>query len=335
MTLSPVSLEFGFLSQIKSLLHLSFFELRQAFKNVYFLMIYLFGVAFLFVTASQIGKIYGTPTLPVTYMVLESLTGGFGLFMIILITYYSGELIWRERDLRFFMISDALPLSNGVSLISKIFCLGLLQIVLFGTIFVCGILCQLFKGYFHFELGLYFKYLLGIQFIPWFLISLLALFVHTVVNSKYLGHFIVILCYMGMGWLPFLGFEHSLYLYGSIPKVMYSDMNGFGPFLKGFTWFALYWLLFSIILTHLAYLLWPRGTTLTKRLRFLELKRQLTQPVLISLLLFSIATVSTGGFIYYNTNILNKYITTKKKNQLKYAYESKYKKFERQPEPGA
>lgn len=332
-TLSPVSMEFGFPSQIKSLFHLSFFELRQAFKNIYFLMIYLFGVVFLFITASQIGKLYGTPTLPVTYMVLEGLTGGFGLFMLILIAYYSGELIWRERGLKFHLVSDALPRSNSISLLSKIVCLGLLQMVLLGTILFCGILVQSFKGYFHFELGLYLKHLFGIQFISWFLISLLALFIHTVASNKYLGHFIVILCYMGMSWLPFLGFEHNLYRYGAIPAVTYSDMNGFGPFLKGFTWFSIYWLLFSIILIHLAYLLWPRGTVLTNKLRFLELKRRLTRPVLISLLFFCIITGSVGGFIYYNTNILNIYMTEKERNQLKHVYESKYKQFEKLPEP--
>ena len=333
ITLPFVSLKFNFLSQIQRLLHLSFFECRQAFKNVYFLMIYLFGLGSLFVISSQIGKMYGTPTLPVTYMVLESLTGGFSLFMLILITYYSGELIWRERHLRFHLISDALPRSNGISLLSKIFCLGLLQIVLLGTLLVCGVLVQSFKGYFHFELDLYLKYLFGITFISWFLISLLALFVHAVVSNKYLGHFIVILCYMGMGWLPFIGFEHKLYRYGAIPKITYSDMNGFGPFLQGFFWFAFYWLLFAIVLIHLAFLLWPRGTALTQRLRLLELRRRLTRPILISLLLFCVATFSVGGFIYYNTNVLNKYITAKEKKQLKYMYETKYKKFERQPRP--
>ena len=330
--MSPISLDFDFLSQIKKLLHLSFFELRQAFKNVYFLMICLFYLVFLFVTASVIGTM-GTPSLPLTYVVLESFMNPSTVFILIIITYYAGELIWRERNLKFFMISDSLPCSNGIFLLSKIFCLGLLQMVLLATILVCGVLIQSFRGYFHFELALYLKYLLGIQFIAFFLISLLVLFVHVVVNNKYLGHFVFILYCIGILYLPQLGFEHNLYLYGGTPSVVYSDMNGFGPFLKGFIWFALYWLLFAIILVHLAYLLWPRGTALTKKIRFLELKRRLSRPVLISLLLFCFATASLGGFIYYNTNILNKYQTLKEKERLKYMYESKYKKFGRLPQP--
>ena len=336
-TLSSISLDFGFLSQIKKLLCMSFFELRKAFQNMYFLVIYLSGVLFLFLIYISKGKgdiaVHGGQALPVTYMVLEAISNGFHFFILILITYYSGELIWRERDLKFFMISDALPHSNGFSLLSKIFCLGLLQAVLLGTLLVCGVLIQSLKGYFHFELALYLKHLFGIQFISWSFISLLALFVHIAVNNKYLGHFILILYYIGTIFLPQLGFEHHLYLYGKTPGVVYSDMNGYGAYLKGFIWFSFYWALFAAILTFLAYLLWPRGTAITKKLRWRELKRRLSRPVFSLLCLFCIATASVGSFIYYNTNVLNKYITAKERNRLKYLYEFKYKKFENIPQP--
>ena len=330
-TLSLPSLKFGFLSQIKRLVHLSFFEFLQTFKNVYFLVIYLFGISWLFIVSSYDGG--AVKTLPVTYSVLELSNINFHLFILILITYYSGELIWRERDLKFHLISDTLPRSNGISLLSKMICLGLLQVVFSVSLLICGILIQSFKGYFHFEIDLYLKHLFGIQFISYFLISLLALFVHTAVNNKYLGHFILILYYIGTVFLPQLGFEHHLYLYGTTPPIIYSDMNGYGPYLKGFLWFSLYWSLFAAILALLTYLLWPRSLALTQKLRFLELKRRLTRPVLVLFLLFCSATVSVGGFIYYNTNILNEYITDKEKNQRRYLYESKYKKFEKLPQP--
>ena len=333
-TLSPVSMDFSFFSQVKKLVYLSFFELRQAFKNVYFLVIYLAGVIFLFIAVTQASKAdYGTSILPVTYVILDSAINSFGLFMLVLIIYYSGELIWRERDLKFHLISDALPYSNGISLLSKVFCLGLLQVVLLGTVMVCGVLIQSFKGYFYFELDVYLKYLFGFKLIAWFLFSLLVIFIHTVVNNKYLGHFVIILFYVGMIFLPSLGFEHRLYFYGILPEFKYSDMNGFGPFVKGYFWFALYWSLFASILTLLAYLFWLRGTHLTKKIRFLEFKRRFTRPVLVSLLFCSLATAFVGGFIYYNTNILNKYYTSKYKNQMKYMYETKYKKFDRLLQP--
>ena len=107
------------------------------------------GILFIFAIYSQIGQIPGAKTLPVTYAVLELMRNSFTLFMLILIIYYSGELIWRERDLKFFMISDALPSPRGLSLLSKIFCMGLLQVVFLGTVLVCGVLIQSFKGYFH------------------------------------------------------------------------------------------------------------------------------------------------------------------------------------------
>ena len=126
-----------------------------------------------------------------------------------------------------------------------------------------------------------------------------------------MGHFILILCYFVTVFLPDFGFEHHLYLYGSTPHIAYSDMTGFGPYTERFIWFALYWSLFALILTVLTYLLWPRGVALTGKLRWQELKRRFSRPVLSLLILLGITNVTVGGFIYYNTNILNKYVRSK------------------------
>ena len=67
-------------------------------KNVFFLVIVLAGVLFVVAAGLNADQIYGTRTWPVTYEVLEVLGGTFGLFILIIITFYSGELVWRERD---------------------------------------------------------------------------------------------------------------------------------------------------------------------------------------------------------------------------------------------
>ncbi len=331
--LSPIPLNFGWASQIKQLVFLSVFEFSQAFKNIYFLLIYLAGVSFIFVLASQSGKVYGAPVLPVTYAMLDIIDGSFGLFAFILIVYYSGELVWRERGLKLSIISDALPYSNGVSFLSKIFCLAFLQALLLGTVMACGMLTQLFKGYFHLEPALYIKYLFGARFIVYSFMSLLALFIHTIASNKYLGHFILVVIYIISAFLPFIGVESSLYMYGSTPRIIYSDMNGFGPYLKSFFWFALYWSLFAGMLAGLTLLLWRRGINSTIKTRALELKRRMSRPVLTGGIFLFSAWASTGAYIYYNTEILNRQYTSKEERQLKYLYETQYKKFEKWPQP--
>ena len=70
---------------------------------------------------------------------------------------------------------------------------------------------------------------------------MLAIFVQTVVNNKYLGHFVMVLYIVATIALPPAGFQDYLFRFGQTPPVTYSDMNGYGPFLQPLIWFRLYW----------------------------------------------------------------------------------------------
>ena len=85
-----------------------------------------------------------------------------------------------------------------------------------------------------------------------FLIAVLALTVHTLVNNKYLGHFVVLLVFLVNSRLPDFGFEDRLYRFASRPDVVYSDLNGYGHFLPAVFWFRLYWGAFAVLLLVLA-----------------------------------------------------------------------------------
>ncbi len=54
------------------------------------------------------GQLYGTNSYPTTYSVL-GLINGFTLFFYIITIFYSGELIWKERVVKFDLIVDAMP----------------------------------------------------------------------------------------------------------------------------------------------------------------------------------------------------------------------------------
>jgi hypothetical protein len=73
-------------------------QLRETVKSVFFGVIVLAGVLFIASTAPAIGKLYGTPTYPVTRQVLTVVAGSFATFILVVLTLYAGELVWRERD---------------------------------------------------------------------------------------------------------------------------------------------------------------------------------------------------------------------------------------------
>ena len=60
------------------------------------------------------GEANGSVVWPVTYLMLQLVQGSASLFVYIVATLYAGELVWRERDVRFDQIHDALPLRDSV-----------------------------------------------------------------------------------------------------------------------------------------------------------------------------------------------------------------------------
>ena len=62
--------------------------------------------------------------------------GSFSLFMLIIITLYAGELVWRERDARVDQLIDALPIPTWLPFVSKLGALILTQALLLLVVMV-------------------------------------------------------------------------------------------------------------------------------------------------------------------------------------------------------
>src|SRR5256714_13006896 len=190
----------------------------------------------------QVGKIYGTETWPVTYKMVEILNGSFGLFLLVIIAFYTGELVWSERDVKMGQITDAMPVPNATALLAKFSALMAVLVLLLLVMMVTGIATQAASDYTRFEIGLYLQALFGFRLVDLFLLAMLAMAIHVIVNHKYLGHLLVLLAFLG---LPFffsqLGLERNLYQYGGDSGLQYSDMNRWGAFAHPFIWWKLYW----------------------------------------------------------------------------------------------
>ncbi len=320
-------------SALQKLAGLTWLSFQETVKNVYFAVIVLAGVLFMVVAASTMGSLYGTNTYPVTYEVLDLVGGSFSLFMIIIITLYSGELVWRERDARVDQLFDALPIPTWLPFTAKLLALILTQVLLLGVVMVAGMLIQSFKGYFHFEIGLYLKELFGLQLVSYALICVLAMFVQVLVNQKYLGHFIMVVYYIASAFMPRFGLEHHLYRYGSAPDYTYSDMNGYGHFLRPVFYFDLYWAAFAVLLAIAANLLWVRGLESSLRRRLGLGRARFTPRLRLATGIVALFFVGVGAFIFYNTNVLNKYRTEFERNRIFAEYERRYKNLEHAPQP--
>ncbi len=306
---------------------------RETVKNIYFGVIALAGILFFISTSMTAGSIFGTVTWPVTYQMLELVSGTFTVFMLVIVTFYAGELVWRERENRLDQIHDALPIPTWLPFLAKLFALMLVPVVLQAVLMLCGIGIQTAKGYHHYEIGLYVKWLFGLDLVDYWLICVLALTVHSLVNQKYLGHFVMIVYFIAWTFSDLLGFEHRLYKYGGNGGFTYSDMNGFGHFLTRVRFFDAYWSAAALLLAVAGYLFWVRGTTSDWRGRTGVARRRFTAPIAGLTAFGALTMAALGAFIFYNTNILNHYLTAYDRQALQADYEKKYKALETAPQP--
>jgi aminopeptidase N len=253
-------------------------------------------------------SIYGGRIYPVTRVTIEALQGAFTLIIYIIAIYYSGELVWRERDRRTHELIDATAVPDWAFIVPKILAISLVLITTLLVSVAVAIVLQAVKGFFDFEIGKYLLWWVLPQSIDIVLLAVLAIFVQALSPQKFAGfgvmvlYFIVAKIVMGD-----LGFEHSLYQYADGPAVPLSDMNGQGRFWIGAYWLRAYWSAFAVILTVLSYGLWRRGTETRFRPRLRRLPGRLKGAPGAILALALVAFVASGAYIFVNTNVWNPY----------------------------
>ncbi|MBV1860794.1 MAG: ABC transporter permease, partial [Nannocystaceae bacterium] len=329
-----VSLDYGLRSQLRQWAFSARIELRGMLSSTAFLVLCVFAV--LNVLGSAYGssnQMYGTPVLPVTNLMVRVIDGAMGLFLLIIITFYAGELIWRERKSGMSRVIDAMPSANWVFLLSKLSALLAAVAVVCGVSVLTAMVVQVVGGFTDIELSLYAKGVFGVQWSRWALLAVLALFFQVITNHRFAGYGLVALHFILQIALPMLDFEHRLYRFGRMPDGPYSDMNGFGHWVDPMLWFRGYWGFAALGLVLLANLMWVRGSDPRFKLRLREARHRLS-PVYLGLFAFAGAGfIASGAYVYYNTNVLNTYKPSKWSEDHVVEYEQKYKQYEDLAQP--
>ncbi|MHC4697315.1 MAG: ABC transporter permease/M1 family aminopeptidase [Planctomycetota bacterium] len=313
-------------------------EVGGVLRSIPFVVIMALGVfnlvTILFADAGiyQSGAAPSTTSHALTRLMLFTI-GTLKPFMFIVIVIYSAEMVWRERQAKTHELFGALPVPNWVPLTAKLTALAVISVAALTAAMLTTMVFQISRGHFNFELGLYLKALFVISLSEWLLLCVLALFVQVLANQEYIGYLVMVLYFIAMQALPGMGYEHHLYLYGTTPEAPYSDLNGYGHFGKPLLWFNLYWGLLAAALMLLANLLWIRGTDDRMRLRLRLARERMTRIHVTGLAGAAIAFVLVGGWIFYNTNTLNKYRTSEEENRLAVLYEQRYKQYDSLSQP--
>lgn len=327
------ALAFGTRNLLKNLWSLSLNECKTILRNTYFRIIMLFGLVFLLLVSSQIGKLYDTATFPVTSEVIQFLAGTLTLFIVVLTIIFSGDLVWKARDVGMSNILDAMPVPNWVYYVSKTIGLMFMQTVLLSIVIVSGVIVQTFHGYTHYEIGLYFQYLFGFILVDFWMLAILAIFIQTLTKNRYIGFFITAIFYVWNTFFALLVVKHNLLVFASDPGIVYSEMNKFGHLVFPFIIYKVYWGSLTLCLAFLSSLLWSRGSDTSFKSRWRDANTKTSRPAWIAVTASLIIFILTGGYIYYNTNVVNKFQTSFQAAEGQANYEKLYKKYEHSAQP--
>lgn len=327
---------FGAGARLRQTLAIAASDLREVVRSREFIAVAVGTLVFVFAFGGEMmsDDRFGIPSWRRASVVLGFLNSFFvGMLVSLLTAFYAGELIWRERDARTSEMTDAAPLPDWVPFAGKLLALVLLLACIQATLMAAGIGMQLIGGVRDVEIGLYLRAMFGMQMADYLLLAVVAMLVHALVRHKYVGHLLVAAFYLATVFPDRLGIENPMLVYGSDPGWTYSDMAGFGPFLPGFLAFKLYWAAWALLLAVLASLFWVRGTETGARRRMRLASLRLTRPMAGAAALSMALILGLGGFVFYNTSVLNEYRTPDDQDAVRAEYERRYKAFENAPQP--
>ncbi|MEI5640261.1 MULTISPECIES: ABC transporter permease/M1 family aminopeptidase [unclassified Pseudoalteromonas] len=309
------------------------FEVKQVIKSYPFLVLLILAVATLIPGLVGSFNWYGTEVWPVTFQMVELIRGSFWQLLLIVLVYYSAEIVWHDRESRMGDIIDSYPVANWVFWVSKYIALVAVMLLLcvFGSLITISY--QLLSGVTQIDIAQYIVRL-GYLFVLGFAFqTTLAFLIQVISPSKYMGMGLFVVYAIISIVLSNFGFEHRMYHLGDTPSVPYSDINGYGHFLTAAHWYNLYWLGFSMILATLSYALWPRGAGQNLKSRITQINYQLGKTGKALLACGALIFIGSGSHIYYNTRVVNEFISQDETEDIAEQYELQFAQFRDDPVP--
>lgn len=333
LTLPKVSLTFTTRTKVIQLVHHSLFYFTSIVRGIPFWAITVCGAAIIFVNGISLGTSHGVDSYPTSYLIVEELQEMAVPFFLLLLTFYSGELVWKERSLRMNLIYDALPTSTLVNVCAKFIGLVLVFVTLLLVLCVSGMVLQTLSGYYSYNMPVYFVGFFVEVLLFLLLFSIISFLFQVLINHKFLAHLVTLLFVILTTALEALGYDHDLIRFGGDTIGVYSDMNGYGHFLEPYLWIKTYWLAIGTLLFLVSVLFFVRGTETSLKTRWRMCKPLLNRSMLTVASLATIVLIGTGTYIFYNTNILNQYHSQREQESMQANYEKELKRYEYIPQP--
>lgn len=320
-------------AQFVQLLLNAWFHSLSILKLISFWAIILCCFIVILVNSVSLGTSYGVDSYPTTYFIIEELREMSIYFFMIILVFYAGEIMWKEKDVKLNLIHDAAPISSFINVSSRFLGLLFIYAIVMLSLIVAGVLFQTLKGYYRYELDVYF-FGFFVELFPFLaLYTFAAMFFQALTGNKFMGMLATIAFAIINVAIGVFGLEHALLNFGGQSLAAYSDMNGYGHFLNAYLWVKIYWILFGLLLLILASVLMVKGAETDLSKRWTSGLKQTGKSLRIFSLVCLTLFVIIGSYIFYNTNVLNEFWTKGEQNDFRAGYEKTLKQFEYIPQP--
>ena len=323
---------FSWRSNVKHCLTMSFKESSRLIFHPAFLV--LSAIAMLQAYRNFVGNAgpSGSNVYPLTWWFIDNGSRDLFGYMIPITVFFTGLIVWKERDFKSHEICDVLPIPNWTFYLTKLLTIWSIQFFFVLVTLLTGIGAQaiVFK-YTNFEIDLYLKALIGIDLTHYFMMAVLALLVQIIAGSKYLGYFIAAALFF---FIELQTFDISaLFRYGTYPDYVYSNLNGFGNYAQPLIWYKIYWSGAALVFIVAGDLLWRRGSEIRIKHRWKLARQRFSGSRKWIATISGVVFLASGSWIFYNTRIVNNYHTNADRLERAADYEKKYKVFDRYIQP--
>jgi len=318
--LNPVTPNTGASAQWSAFFERVKMEYSAVIKSVPFAI--LLGLALtIFGIAAYMELVYSPEAnLPTSIGMAGLAIGGFGFTLLIIMVFFGGDIIWRDKTHGFNEILDSTPVSNAALMGAKWVALSGVIFTLILASLLTAMLTQIVMGDVPVNIMTYAKIGLFSFGLSLIFDLIIVLFVQSFTPNRILGMMLAAGIVIGMAFISQLPFYHPLMNYGSVNPGSYSEISGFSN-LASFKWWLPYWGCFALILVIVSIWLWRRGLQSSLKARMSGLKSRMTLLSSTLAALGVIGFLGAGAGIFKAYNIDNDWYFKKEREQRRVDYE--------------
>jgi len=326
--LESLTIQFGVFEYVKKLFSLSLLEIKNVIRPSGFKVI--LGIVVLMNILQNLlwnASYYIGPTEPLTFT-MTNFRLTFGIFIMIILMVWAGELFFKDRTVNFWQIADALPVPVWTVTLSRFIAMTLVAFIFAATFLLAGIFAQIIKGGASLiDIRLYAYDLLGYNWgwLTYVLQISLVFFIAGLTKNRIATHIISV----GILFLTIMAFElglaeQTIYAFAAVPGLEdYSEIAGYGIWTVAAKWYFLMWALLGTCFILLGIWFWQRGSKNGMR-SFSIFNKQLSWGGKALLVLMFVGFIATRLHIINEVNGKGNFKLSEEKEIQQAEYEKKY-----------